>query len=418
MTEEEFYNHVMFSHEKFLEHFCEQCDKSFSSKFQLDRHSKVHTASQTFECPKCDKVFQDKQTLYEHSITHPATDEPEKSLKCHICDKVYARPSRLRKHMTSHEKTTSGVLSTCEQCSMAFENEEKAVYHCQRQHESCTAIVKEMRLNEAFCCEFCENAFYDISALLKHKKIHKGSVPFECDICSSKYDSFSKLKTHKHSHQNVIGPFPVVRKYVCDVVDCQKPYRHWSDLTNHRKTVHLINPSIFKCNECAKTFYQSWKFNYHNKTVHGESVQCDVCNVILPSSISYQAHMRKHLRGEGQKKAEEPKKPVKRAAKKGIDISKYLREENGSLFCTECNRRMLSRNNARTHIEIVHLKVRNFMCRECEKTFYLRKDYDDHMRLHTSELPFKCCEPNCGRAFRTSSFLSEHRKYVSIFVIV
>lgn len=425
--EEDFYNHVMFSHERLFEYFCDRCDKSFSTKAQLDRHIKGHNSTPHFDCSQCDSTFESRSKLDEHmSIKHMMT-APSKSLECSICDKIFVRASRLRKHMTTHEIHETNLTITCTPCSMVFADDERAAEHCQQEHEASIEMMIEKSLDEAYCCEFCENAFFSIAVLMEHRKQHTSTQPYECHLCSSTYDSFSRLKTHKQSHANANSAFPVVRKYVCDDPNCYKPYRHWSDLTYHRKTVHLINPSILKCGDCGKTFYQSWKLSYHCKSVHGEPMQCDMCDVTVPNAIRLQAHKRRH---HGKGKATHTKPPKRPSSartatkvptpaattqtkrKTPYNIDEYVRMEGDRMFCTACNKHMLSRNNARSHIEIVHLKVRKFSCKACDRHFYLRKDYDDHMRTHTAEMPFKCVEEECGKMFRTSSLLAEHRKYV------
>lgn len=420
----------MFSHESIFEYFCDRCDKSFSTSAQLDRHSRIHSAPQNFECNRCEKAFENRQKLDEHTTSKHMINTNDKTLKCDICGKVFVRAARLRKHMTTHETNETNLAITCEPCSMVFQDYAKAIEHCEQKHDARIEMMKEKALDEAYCCEFCEIAFIDIRALMEHRDVHSGKTPYECDLCSSKYDSFSKLKTHKQSHQNLNAIFPVVRKYVCDEGSCRKSYRHWSDLTSHRKTVHLINPSILKCGDCGKTFYQSWKLSYHCKSVHGGPMQCNICNITLPNPIRHQSHMRRHNSGTddsiNEKVARTPKKassstlsppaaPMTKAQSKrkiAHNIDEYIRMENGQMFCTACGKQLPSRSNARTHIELVHMKVRKFSCKECDKQFYLRKDYEDHMRMHTAELPFKCVEPQCGKMFRTSSFLTEHRKYV------
>lgn len=404
--EDKFYNHVMFSHEKVFEHFCDQCDKSFSSKFQLDRHLKLHNVNRKFHCLPCNKKFVDKQSLDEHNAGQHSTD---KRLKCNICDKVYSRASRLRKHMTSHEEIVTKEVQTCRECSMAFVSEKLANGHCRRMHDEDNSFIEYIELSAVVCCEFCELAFVHPEKLLSHKHIHNGEKPYECEFCTTKYETFSQLRTHSNTHNNLKVRFPVQRNYMCDNVDCLKQYRHWSDLINHRKTVHLINPTIFKCSECDVTFYQSWKFDYHKKTFHGKPEKCTLCDDVLSSSITLKAHMRK------KHSAKEPKEislKSKLRKKKTTEIDNYIEQSDESgMYCSQCGKTFPSRNNARSHIEMVHLKIRKHSCSTCDKQFYLKKDLDDHIRLHTAEQPFKCAVESCGKQFRTNSMLCDHKKY-------
>lgn len=406
--EERFYNHVMFSHEKVFEHFCEFCDKSYSSSFQLERHIRTHTMPrQRLACAKCDKPFGDKTSLAEH-VCDKQTGE--KTSACQVCNKVYKRPSRLRKHMTSHESVVVSSVVTCEACCMIFGNATIAHDHCHRQHDDDSESIGQRTLSFALCCEYCENAFYDHIKLVEHKQIHQNDgKPFKCEFCMAKYDTYSKLKTHRNTHASQIVKFPVQRNYMCDRLNCWKKYRHWSDLLNHRKTVHLINPSIFKCTDCEKTFYQSWKYDYHKKTAHGEAFTCTVCNTLFNSIIRYKNHLKKRHSDNGQVVDTKPTRTRARATDRPTtDIEPYLRIENKQMFCTKCDKLLTSRNTARTHIEMVHLRIKNYACEICSKEFYLKKDLNDHTRIHTAETPFLCTA--CAKQFRTSSMLNEHRK--------
>lgn len=59
----------MFAHEQVFEHFCTQCDKSFSTDNDLTRHENTHSAQRNYECKDCGKKFIDSQTLSEHSVS-------------------------------------------------------------------------------------------------------------------------------------------------------------------------------------------------------------------------------------------------------------------------------------------------------------------------------------------------------------
>lgn len=73
--ENSFYEHVMFAHEQVFEHFCTQCDKSFSTDIDLTRHEKTHSAQRNYPCLHCGKKFIDGQTLSEHNVSSMKLNE-------------------------------------------------------------------------------------------------------------------------------------------------------------------------------------------------------------------------------------------------------------------------------------------------------------------------------------------------------
>lgn len=408
--EETFYNHVMFSHERVFEYFCQECDKSFSSNVRLELHTRTHHTKRTLKCNSCDKTFVDKNMLDEH-VSSKHSIRSEKTLECNVCHKVYNRSSRLRKHMTTHERLQKNSVLVCEPCSMAFAGIEDIDDHCNRSHDDDHVDIIKKEILFVVCCEYCEFAFTDHQKLVKHKEIHRNDEkPFKCGFCMACYETYSKLKTHKNTHISQQVKFPVQRHYMCDVEDCWKRYRHWSDLLNHRKTVHLINPSIFKCNDCEQTFYQSWNFSYHKKTVHAiTTVKCQMCNFECKNVYNLKTHQKKaHTMNVTVKKPDAKPKSDAHQPKRAPEIDQYLIKSDKAMICNICNKQLATRNSARSHIEMIHFKIKNYTCGECGKAFYLKKDFSDHLRLHTGVSPYECSM--CGKKFRTASMLNDHRK--------
>lgn len=60
----------MFSHEQFVEYFCQFCDKSFTLAIELKRHERSHTAIRNFACDHCNKAFMDQSTLNDHYVSN------------------------------------------------------------------------------------------------------------------------------------------------------------------------------------------------------------------------------------------------------------------------------------------------------------------------------------------------------------
>ncbi|XP_041986053.1 zinc finger protein 268-like isoform X4 [Aricia agestis] len=67
-------------------HTCDICLKNYSTRRQLLRHMKTHTAELPFSCDTCSKNFSSKQVLIAHMSVHTG----EKPFSCDICSKKFS----------------------------------------------------------------------------------------------------------------------------------------------------------------------------------------------------------------------------------------------------------------------------------------------------------------------------------------
>lgn len=212
-SEESFYNHVMFTHERIFEHFCPDCDKSFASKNRLEHHARLqHTKKRKPNENVTKSPTNDNDD--EEIVIANRTTQNEKIFSCTVCKKVYNRASRLRKHSTTHEKPERNTVLICEPCSIAFATIEDVEEHCNRIHDdidNCDNVnIMSKEILFVVCCEYCECAFVDNKRLAQHKKRHlNDDKPFKCEYCMACYETYSKLKTHKNTHINQQIKFPV-----------------------------------------------------------------------------------------------------------------------------------------------------------------------------------------------------------------
>lgn len=82
---------------------CSRCDKAFTTKSKLERHSRVHTGEKPFYCTYCDKNFGDKRNLDNHLRTHTGV----KPFSCSICAKTFSVQSHMVEHLNVHKKTAA-----------------------------------------------------------------------------------------------------------------------------------------------------------------------------------------------------------------------------------------------------------------------------------------------------------------------
>ncbi len=93
--------HVNKYHEKLEVFECNVCDKVLYSRYDLMKHSDIHTNPDDYTCKKCGKIFSNVQVLKRHvKYIHE-----ESGVTCHICGNRFASPNTLSAHVRMvHDK--------------------------------------------------------------------------------------------------------------------------------------------------------------------------------------------------------------------------------------------------------------------------------------------------------------------------
>lgn len=63
-----------------------------------------------------------------------------------------------------------------------------------------------------------------------------------------------------------------------------------------------------------------------------------------------------------------------------------------------------------THEDSDELLEKDFKCPKCERIMATKQSLREHVYTHTGKKPFKCSEIGCGKTFRQSSQLCNHKK--------
>lgn len=76
------------------------CNKTFTTKFSLKRHNKLHISEKKFKCSQCTKAFTLEQYLIEHEHTHTGArpyicDYPD-------CNADFRQRGKLSEHKRGH----------------------------------------------------------------------------------------------------------------------------------------------------------------------------------------------------------------------------------------------------------------------------------------------------------------------------
>jgi uncharacterized Zn-finger protein len=70
------------------------CHKYFTSRFELKRHSNIHTGEKSYPCEVCDKRFHTKDARNRHLSVH----SDAKHFSCELCHCSFKLKEQLRAH--------------------------------------------------------------------------------------------------------------------------------------------------------------------------------------------------------------------------------------------------------------------------------------------------------------------------------
>ena len=94
---------------------CQECGKTFSHKFQLNKHKFVHQ-DPSFECATCFKKFKTRKSLVRHyDLIHNKTPATSSMIQCPECPAKFSLQSNLNRHLKGHSECYK-----CSQCNVTF----------------------------------------------------------------------------------------------------------------------------------------------------------------------------------------------------------------------------------------------------------------------------------------------------------
>ena len=74
-----------------------------------------------------------------------------------------------------------------------------------------------------------------------------------------------------------------------------------------------------------------------------------------------------------------------------------------------CGRQYSTKYSLQRHCFVSHYKSKRFTCKVCKKTLSSNQNLKEHLYTHSNEKPLTCSYPDCGKIFRQSSQLSNHK---------
>jgi DNA-directed RNA polymerase subunit RPC12/RpoP len=313
-------------------HNCNDCDKGFCSRYDLERHQLIH-ADEHFKREERSKVFSQKTTLNKH--------QPKVYKNVQTCaerDVSFATKDYLDKHQRAvHNGEKSIESAECNKglFSKSIMNQHYRSMHSAERHFECTDCGKRYTLKKTLQahqrsvhsserpleCDHCDSKFSAKHNLRQHQIVHSDEKPFECSSCNNKYTSKRGLKDHQRVHSNE-------KKFECE--DCGTKFAWRGSLRDHRQAIHT-NDKRFECNDCGKKFAIKGGLRQHKRTCKGPKGPQPFSCIKCGAGYTAQNSLRRHqLQVHGINPADEGKNNVSKdrdEERDGIPVASSSRRD-------------------------------------------------------------------------------------------
>lgn len=276
---------------------CQCCYKTFTSRSNLERHSRLHTGHRPYICHICGKAFSRKDHLSNHATKH--------AFKCGTCSKRFVDKKTLATHFSYDHNVAMACV--CEYCNKGFSSTESYEEHVKAHpqfHAAATAATtttshnapvlpppKKRLFTKKLQCTQCSFTTTAKIQLIKHMLIHADTTRcytclscakmfsnpleyddhlfmhcnemniFECCICRQISSTLDSLKQHELTH---LASDPVAYQLANTLPpDQQEDGRETGEVTSSAATVAAIHTATNRCGVCSLQF-----LSYHDLCQH------------------------------------------------------------------------------------------------------------------------------------------------------
>ncbi|XP_065572779.1 zinc finger protein ZFP2-like isoform X3 [Artemia franciscana] len=200
--------------------------------------------------------------------------------------------------------------------------------------------------------------------------------PIQCDICPAIFREYRNFVVHIMKHQ-------MGQTRRCPICLCE----YIGDVNQHLVIHGNFSPSrseleLQGSSSLADTQNHSTNVSFNSFELDSEAKNLDNHKIYLNTSL----HSKKH-------------KTLKRLKKAHVKIKQYI--------CDVCDK-SFSQSSIFIKHQRVHTGEKPFKCDMCKKCFSESSSLKVHERLHSGEKPFKC--DLCEKTFSKSSHLTQHQR--------
>ena len=259
-------------------------------------------------------------------------------------------------------------------------------------------------MGKKFQCEQCDYVAHPSALKMHFDAVHLKLKPFKCEQCPMAYTQNSHLNNHfKEKHGEYVG-----KVHQCKV--CGNKFSSVSTLTKHHKDYHEDPDKIHQCDICKAIVSNASYLKKHKRNSHGKDNKrhkCEQCNYQCVEKGMMTAHIEMvHLKIRNFKCEICSHAFYRKTALQRH--TKMVHEQVEKLFsCDQCEFQTNYERNLNGHKDRVHLGLRPYKCDTCEQTFKDLSARSAHKRRVHNVKNFTC--EHCGKKYYELTKFNEHK---------
>ena len=180
---------------------CEICYLILRSRFDIERHKRIHTIARPFRCQDCNVTFGKILYLRNHMKIHQLVSQ----YRCKKCEFPFTSQDK-REYENDFQKYP---ITSCLYCGNELPGIEANMHDSneERVSDSLPALTDKneggAKLGGTDECKICEIKFRSNIEAKRHENVHSFETPFQCHICDISYQRKSSLQKHMKHHKTV-----------------------------------------------------------------------------------------------------------------------------------------------------------------------------------------------------------------------
>ena len=399
---------------------CNVCGQQFlgDQKF-LQFHKRIAHSLSEMSCNLCTKTFSRKDKVVRHHQTVHLKLKPH---KCHICNKSFGMRYTLREHINAtHQRKTSKLKSKPKKsniCDKSFgRNYSLKKQIIKNKHLPKNDLVLKPNKNGKSLCSICNKVLH--SSIKKHiNMVHLKIKPFSCPDCDAKFSTQFHLNRHLISHKKLNSKSLDSTSLKLEKGEINEEIlENFSINENHNVGTEL--ESNIKCNK--DEIEQLNRENAVNTNIieaqidnFDDRLVCSICSKVFKSKQNVKSHINEvHLKIKPY-----PCPECNRHFAKNSHLKRHLiyHQKHSMKILNDSTEELLTNDNDLfVNGDPFQEVAASFKCNDCEKCFpdsyKFKRHYD---AVHLNLKPFKC--HICSKNFRDRSMLGRHTNSVHVMV--